>query len=89
MEEDKEQQEILDLANKLNYIIKSKINHFEKDEWEEKWNTFKIVISKKLDREKNTIKEFENDNFIVNKAISEGYVLALEELLTEMGYYEE
>ena len=50
---------------------------------------FKRTISYKIEKEKTELKELDNDNFTVHKAITEGYILALENILTEMGYYGE
>lgn len=86
MEENKK---ILELAEKLNNIIKYKTQESEVTRWKETWIGFKERISYKIGQEKSRLKEFENDGFVVNKAITEGYILALESILTEMDYYGE
>lgn len=87
MKENKE--EILALAERLNDIIIAKTQESEETRWKDVWMEFKRTISYKIEKEKTELKELDDGNFTVHKAITEGYILALENILTEMGYYGE
>ena len=89
MEKDKEQKEVLELARRLNNIIQAEIRDLNRDLWKENWKYLKEKLERDIKDQKQFLQEYKQDGFKINQAVTEGYIISLEEILNHMNQYGE